>query len=279
MTIKVGTSIKIIIGSLGILALGFTIGFIGLQLLTVQSPDIGEQKQIVISDARRITTPRFVNRVPRIVTKTQQEETNVESVEAETFPIPKRVPTAQSSDDEIKEFSAWLSVSLERENTIEETEQENFNTEDDGAEDRIDYAQERSRVESVIWNQWKDGLESYNIERYMSAIWGDDFFYISDLGTPDNPDDDIVFRSGYEEREGTSKMFDRMDRIDLSLSQHGDIEFLNETLAMVDFDYEMTLVQRDSGESSYPLGRMIFILERREDEWRILEWYDKATPD
>ena len=73
-------------------------------------------------------------------------------------------------------------------------------------------------------------------------------------------------------------MFDRMERIDLSLSRHGGIEFLNETLAMVDFDYEMTLVQRDSGEAAYPSGRMIFILELRDDEWRILEWYDKATP-
>ena len=53
---------------------------------------------------------------------------------------------------------------------------------------------------------------------------------------------------------------------------------MNETLAMVDLDYEMTLVERDSGESSYPSGRMIFIIELREDEWRILEWYDKATP-
>ena len=170
MTIKVGTSIKIIIGIIGILALGFTIGFIGLQLLTVQSPDIEEQKQIVIPNTRRITTSRFVNRAPRMVAKTQQEETNVESVKVETSPIPKNVPTAQSSDDEIKEFSAWLSLSLEREDTIEKTEQEDFSTGDDGSEDQIDYAQERSRVESVIWRQWKDGLESYNIERYMSSI-------------------------------------------------------------------------------------------------------------
>ena len=278
MTMEVGMNIKITIGIIGILAIGFTIGFFGLQLLTVQSPNIEKEKQIVKPDSRRITTSRFVERTPRIITEAQLEEANTEPSEAGTSPVPERVPTAQSSDDEIKEFSAWLSLSLEREDTAEETEQENFNTADDTGDDQIDYAQERSRVASVIWRQWKDGLESYNIERYMSAIWGDDFFYISDLGTPDNPDDDIVFRSGYQEREGTSKMFDRMENIDLSLSQHGDIEFLNETLAIVDFDYEMTLVQRDSGESAYPSGRMIFILELREDEWRILEWYDKATP-
>ena len=274
----VGTNIKIIIGIIVILALGFTVGFIAFEVLTVQSPDIKGEEQIVKLYARQITTPRFVERTPRIVTKTQHEETIIESSEIRVSPVPERVPIAQSSDDEIKDFSAWLSLSLEREDTVEETEQEDFNTADDREDDQTDYDRERSRIESVIWEQWKDGLESYNTERYMSAIWEDDFFYISDLGTPDNPDDDIVFRGGYEEREGASRMFNAMESIGLNLSQHGDIEFLNETLAMVDLDYDMTLVQRDSGESSYPSGRMIFIIELRDDEWRILEWYDKATP-
>ena len=169
----------------------------------VQSPDIKGEKQTVKPDARRITTSRFVEHTPRTVTNTQQEETNTEPPEIRTFPFPETVPTAQSSDDEIKEFSAWLSLSLERKNIVEETEQEDFNTEEELEDDQVDYDRERSRVESVIWEQWKNGLENYNIEQYMSAIWGDDFFYISDLGTPDNPDDDIVFRGGHEEREGT----------------------------------------------------------------------------
>lgn len=220
----------------------------------------------------------FVKRAPRTVAAPEREETDIEPFEIEPPPIPERVPTAQSSDDEIKEFSAWLSLSLEQEDTIEETAEEGLSTENDAADNQVDYGRERSQVESVIWNQWKSGLENYNIERYMSAIWEDDFFYISDLGTPDNPDDDIVFRGGSQEREGTLNVFNSNKHIDLNLSQHGDVEFLNETLAMVDFDYEMTFVQRDSGESSHPSGRMIFILEFREDEWRILEWYDKATP-
>ena len=274
---EVGTNIKIITGIIIILVFGFVVGFIAFEVLTVQPSDIEHEKQIFKPVPRRITTSRFVERTPEIVTITQQAEPKIEPTETRTHPVPERVPSAQSSDDEIKEFAAWLSLSLDRENTVEETEQEDFNTEGEAEDDQIDYDRERSRVESVIWEQWQNGLESYNIERYMSSIWEDDFFYISDLGTPDNPDDDIVFRGGYEEREGTSKMLDRMEHIDLNLSQHGDIEFLNETLAIADFDYGMTLVERESGETSYPSGRMIFILELRDDEWRILEWYDKAT--
>jgi hypothetical protein len=274
----VGTNIKIIIGIIVTLAIGFITGFIAFEVLTVQSPDIEEKKQTVMPDARRITPSRFVENTPRTLNPTQQEEKNIHPAEIRTPSVPERVPTAQSSDDEIKEFSAWLSLSLNREDTVEETEQVDFNTEDDTEDGQIDYDRERSRVASVIWERWKHGLENYNIEQYMSAIWGDDFFYISDLGTPDNPDDDIVFRGGHEEREGLSNVFNANESIDLKLSQHGDIEFLSEPLAMVDFDYEMTFVERESGEPSNPSGRMIFILEFREDEWRILEWYDKATP-
>ena len=78
--------------------------------------------------------------------------------------MPERVPTAQSSDDEIKEFSAWLSLSLEREDTVEETEQADLNTSDDREDDQINYTQDGFRIESVIWNRWKHGLENSDIE-------------------------------------------------------------------------------------------------------------------
>ena len=48
---------------------------------------------------------------------------------------------------------------------------------------------------------------------------------------------------------------------------------------MVDYDYDLRLNFSKHGISN-PSGRMIFILERRDNgEWRILEWYDYATPD
>ena len=112
---RVGTIIKITIGLIGILALGFIAGFMAFEVLTVQSPNIEEKKRTVKPDTRRITTSRFVKPSPRTVAKTPHEEINIESLETETSPVPERVPTAQSSDDEIKEFSAWLSSSLEQE--------------------------------------------------------------------------------------------------------------------------------------------------------------------
>ncbi|MDE0187407.1 MAG: hypothetical protein OXP71_18360 [Candidatus Poribacteria bacterium] len=275
---KFRTKIKILIACVGIL----TAGFIGLQVLKYHASEVERRVEIVLPEARRITKSRFVKRSSRAATQTQQVEENTDFQETETAHIPEKVPTAQSSDDEIKDFIAWLS-SLEPEDTFDETEQADFSQENNAREDEFDYDRYKSQIESVIWEQWKFGLEIHDIEQYMSAIWEDDFFYTSDLGTPDNPDDDLIFRGGGQEREGTSRMFNAMESIDLNLSQRGNIEFLNETLAMVEYEYDLTFVQHASGEVSYPSGHMFFILELRENaentsEWRILEWYDYATP-
>ena len=273
---KAGMHTKIIIGIVGILV----VGFIGFQVLKVQSPDIEKPQKVIKVVSRRITMPLFVERVPETVveetvTDPPQEEVNIKPLEIETTPIPESVPTAESDDAEIKEFQAWLSSILEAEETTEELEQKDFTVEND----EIDYDLERSVINSVIEEQWGNSLETHDIEGYMSAIWEDGFFYVSDMGTPNNLSDDIIFRGGSEEREGALKMFDAFHTIDLNLLRNGDTEFLSETLAMVDYDYDLKLVSTQHGTSN-PSGRMIFIMELRENgEWRILEWYDYATPD
>ena len=268
---KVKTSVKVIIG----IVVVFAVGFLGFQVLKFQSPDIEERElivKVVKPERRQITASGLVQRTSETVT--EKEGTSVESPGIEKILMPDTVPTVQSSDDEIKEFQAWLSSTLEQEDTLEETKSEDFNTEDD----ELDYDLEKSVMKSVIEDQWKKGIESNDIDGYMSAIWEDDFFYTSDTGTPDNPDDDLIFRSGQQERIGTLRMFDTYQDIELSLFPHGDIEFLSETLAMADYNYGLKLSSTEYGVS-YPSGRMIFVLELREnEEWCILEWYDYATP-
>ena len=273
---KVKTNIKIIISIVGVLA----VGFIGFQILKTQSSDM-EETQLIIKvvkpEDRRITMPPFVKRASETGTKTQQEDTNIESPELGAPPVPEKVPTVQSSDDEIREFQAWLSSVPEQEadDPVEETEQVDLNAEDD----EIDYDLEISAIKSVIEELWSNSLETYDIQGYMSAIWADNFFYASDMGTPDNPADDMIFRGGQQEREGTLKMFNVTQNIELNLYKNRDIEFLSDTLAMADYDYDLRL-GLTHGVQSNPSGRMIFILELRENgEWRILEWYDYATPE
>ena len=262
---------KIIISIVGILV----VGFIGFQMLKVQSPEEEKPQKIIKAVSRRITVSPSVKNTPEAavdetVTDTPQENTNIEPLDIEKIPVPERVPTAESSDDEIREFQAWLSSTLEEEDTVKEIEQEDFTAEDDA----IDYDLEMSVINSVIEEQWGNSLETHDIDGYMSAIWEDGFFYVSDMDTPNNLSDDIIFRGGSQEREGALRMFDAFHAIDLNLSKNGDIEFLSETLAMVDYDYNLKLASPTHGISN-PSGRMIFIVELRENgEWRILEWYD-----
>ena len=272
---KVKTNIKMIISIVGVLAAGF----IGFQMLKTQSSDM-EEVQLIIKvvkpEDRRITTPPFVKRASETDAKTQQEDTNIESPDLGTLPVPENVPTAQSGDAEIREFQDWLSLVLEQEvdDPVEETEQ----VDTAAGDGEIDYDLERSAIKSVIEELWGNSLETYDIQGYMSAIWADNFFYVSDMGTPNNPDDDMIFRGGQQEREGTLKMFDVTQNIELNLYKNGDIEFLSGTLAMADYDYDLRLGLAHEGQSN-PSGRMVFILELRENgEWRILEWYDYATP-
>ena len=274
---KVKTNVKIIIGIVVILA----VGFVGFQVLKLQSPAIEEARLIVKvvkpegwSGERRITKAPSVERTSGTAAEMQQKEADIVPPEVGKTSVPETVPTAQSSDDEIKEFQAWLFSILEAEDTLEDVEQEDSNVEDD----EIDYDLENSVIKSVIQEQWKNSLETYDVEGYMSAIWDDNFFYVSDMGTPDNLDDDIIFRGGQQEREGALNMFNMHDSIELDLYENGAPQFLSETHAMVDYDYKLRLASERG--VFYPSGRMIFIMELRESgEWRILEWYDYPTPD
>ncbi len=266
--------VKIIIGILGVLA----VGFIGFQALKIQSSDEERTPQIktVKLEGRRITKSPFVKSASETAPETLQEEKDIKSSEIEMIPVPETVPTAQSSDAEIRAFQAWLS-SILTEETLEETEKEDSN-EEEADNDKIAYDLETSLIKITIEDLWRNSLETHDIEGYMSAIWEDSFFYVSDMGTPDNPDDDVIFRNSQQEREGVFNMFNTLDDIELNLYRNGDIEFLSDTLAMADYDYDLNLSSHLHGKS-YPSGRMIFLLELREDGvWRILEWYDYATP-
>jgi RNA polymerase sigma-70 factor (ECF subfamily) len=294
---------KILVGGLNIMTIGKTatvvatlicVGgiatFVGIKSMTrkpdvkTQKPLIAEQTRILANSAtpkRKITATRFVAHKPSKVTKAL----DVETPQTEEIPKPEEVPTAKNSDDEIRAFLDWL-LSFEKEDASDKTEIDNSDVADEHELEKIDYDREKSLVESVLLDKYKRGYETYDVELYMSSIWEDDFFYTADNGTPDDPSDDIVYRGGQKEREGAIRVFNAFSKnITLNLSPKSDIEFLSDTVAMVEYDYEAKFSQPPSPGSKFEtfvcLGTMILILENRENpagigEWRILEWYDYA---
>lgn len=279
VAMKAGTTIKIATSIVGVIVLGF----IGYQVVSHQNDNIVEEiqadnpKQIAFK-ANSIKQPAQ-KAIPKVII-TQKETSNTKTSETSPSYVPKKVPTAQSKDNEIWDFSTW--VSNWSKNTFKQT----------GNPDNIqnsvsDIDQEKKYVGSVIFDQWKEGYETRDIEKYMSSIWEDGFFYISDMGTADTSDD-VIFRGGQRERESAVRIFKNYTKkIELNLTPRSDIEFLSEKNAMVKYDYELKMSKvptLDSPfETFYCSGNMIIILEYREvskdkSEWRILEWYDYSTP-
>ena len=120
----------------------------------------------------------------------------------------------------------------------------------------------------------------------MSAIWEDDFFYVSDRETPDDPSDDIILR-GQQERGSAARVFGIYKDIELECIPRSDMEFLSDTMAMVEYSYQIKLSKVPTPDSRvgtfFASGNITIILERRRNteginEWRILEWFDYATP-
>ncbi len=269
-----------------VIATGFAIVLLVLALtITIRYQQRKSETASVIEDSQ---VKEKVDRTRRIIRRpfgagTETWKPGASTVEESgEFHIPEEVPTAQSSDDEIRNFLAWLS-SLGNEKTTTDEAQMDAS----GAEGNVaDYDEAQSMIESVIWDRWKKGYETYDIETYMSAIWEDDFFYTTDLGTPDDPSDDAILRGGQQERESANRVFNRFtEGIELSLSPRSDVEFLSNTIAMVKYDYEARFRQVPTPESRFEMiytsGDMVIILEyrgNREDagEWRILEWFDHA---
>ena len=87
----VGTNTKIIIGIVGILV----VGFLGFQVLKVQSPEVEKPQKIIKTVSRRITTSPFVKNTPEAaINETEisgpQERTNIAPPEIETTLVPEK---------------------------------------------------------------------------------------------------------------------------------------------------------------------------------------------
>ncbi len=269
-----------------VIAIGFTIILLLLALtIAIRHQQRKPESASVIEGAQakaKVDRPRRITRqVSRAETETRKAgASSVE--ESGEFHVPEEVPTAQSSDGEIRHFLAWLSSLGEEKITTDEAQMDASDAEGSA----VDYDQAQSMIESVIRDRWKKGYETYDIETYMSAIWEDDFFYTTDLGTPDDPSDDAILRGGQQERESANRVFNRFSEgIELNLSPRSDVEFLSDTIAMIKYDYEAKFRQIPTPESKFEMiytsGDMIIILEYRENredagEWRILEWFDHA---
>ena len=147
--------------------------------------------------------------------------------------------------------------------------------------------------ELVLINQvlknWREGYQSEDLDRYMSAFWEDGFLYVSDMGTMDDKTDDVIFDDIRDERDSAQRVFARFQDIEIELSEPPEIQLnADRTRAEVRNHYRIQgfVADGDSLEGGYTgwfaEGNNIFTFELRTDqdsdkqEWRITEWKDEA---
>lgn len=147
--------------------------------------------------------------------------------------------------------------------------------------------------ELVLINQvlknWREGYQSEDLDRYMSAFWEDGFLYVSDMGTDADKTDDVIFDDIRDERDSAQRVFARFQDIEIELSEPPEIQLnTDRTRAEVRNHYRIQgfVADGDSLEGGFTgwfaEGNNIFTFELRTNqdsdtqEWRITEWRDEA---
>lgn len=138
-------------------------------------------------------------------------------------------------------------------------------------------------IEDVL-ERFVIGYTTEDLELYMSVFWAEGYYYYSDMATPSDPSDDVIFDSWEEERHSAIGVFRYYRNIELQFSEP-EIVFESKTEAAVHNHYRIQFhvpegTRLPGGyEGYYAEGDNEFTFEKRsgespdvEAEWRIVKW-------
>jgi hypothetical protein len=144
-------------------------------------------------------------------------------------------------------------------------------------------------INSILRDRWVKGYMTEDVDLYISAYWAEGFLYHSDMGTDNNPTDDLIFDDITQERDSAIRIFRQFQDIELEISEPPEIKPLNADKTRYEARNHYRIqgcVTEGSLEGGftcwYAEGDNVFIFEKRKnpangkDEWRIVEWRDFA---
>lgn len=143
---------------------------------------------------------------------------------------------------------------------------------------------ELSAIEKVLKEKWIKGYMSEDVDLYMSAYWKEGFLYKSDVGTPSDPSDDVIFDDWRLERDSAIRIFKAFQNIEIEISEPPEIKILNPERTKAEVRNHYKIQAFVSGDTSLPGGYTgwfaegdnTFTFEFKSGEWRITEWRDEA---
>lgn len=123
------------------------------------------------------------------------------------------------------------------------------------------------------------GYAEKDVEKYMSVFSGEEYEYVSDMTTPDDPSDDIHLRGAESERRATIRVFKTYENIGLETTDpeiaiDGDSAEARNDIRIV------FVVSKEPHipESYYAASSNIFYLRRIKGEWKIVRWKQHEMP-
>ena len=145
-----------------------------------------------------------------------------------------------------------------------------------------------------VLERWRDGYENEDLDLYLSAFWIDGFQYTSDMGTPADLFDDVMFDELKDEGKSAERVFAMYQGVELELSFPANI--INAAPKRVEASHHNAAPKRVEASHHYRIqgfaneghvleggflgwfaeGNNRFIFEFRQGEWRITKWIDEA---
>ncbi|MBM3210896.1 hypothetical protein FJZ33_01665 [Candidatus Poribacteria bacterium] len=124
-----------------------------------------------------------------------------------------------------------------------------------------------------LFLKFERGYEERNIEKYMSVFSHEQYTYISDMATPDDPSDDIKFSRAEDERRSAIKVFECYENLDLELtnmqfSVNGDSAEVKARIKIVFVIFQ----ENGSPEVYYAIVNNTFRLKKSHNQWKIIRW-------
>ena len=133
-----------------------------------------------------------------------------------------------------------------------------------------------------VLERLRDGYENEDLELYLSAFWMEGFEYTSDMGTPADLFDDVMFDELKDEGKSAERVFATYQGIELELSFPANI--VNAAPKRVEASHHYR-IQGFANEGHVLEGGFLgwfaegdnkFTFEFRQGEWRITKWVDEA---
>lgn len=133
-----------------------------------------------------------------------------------------------------------------------------------------------------VLQRMRDGYEKEDLDLYLSAFWIDGFRYTSDMATPHDRFDDVIFDELKTEGESAGRVFARFQDIGLQIFRPARI--INAAPERIEAvtHYRVQAFANDGHALEggflawYAEGDARFTFEFREAQWRITKWLDDA---